>query len=226
MMCAARKGQAKAMKALIDAGAKLDAHGGPSMETALHIAAWSGKGAKKAVKLLAKHGADLEAEDEWGSGALMSAVACSEEDASALDVVSELVRLGARLDKKDKEGNTALHDAALHSDPACAKLLARAGASLAGFNEKGFDPLGLAFVAKNDETAVALLELGADWGAEYSVGDMMWLGLSGRVSAGSLALVRECSSAAEWIRSRDELEKLEDGVPAGKRSSMKQRGRL
>jgi len=75
--------------------------------------------------------------------------------------VMTLLANGADPRARDHDGNTPLHHAARSSDPGVAALLLDAGSDLAGINNEGLTPLGVACAAGNWRLARFLIERGA-----------------------------------------------------------------
>lgn len=79
-----------------------------------------------AIQLL-RSGAGSNTEN--GAGELPLVIAANERSADALDVVSELLRFGARPDATHRDGDTAPHRAVHHGNLAVIELLVRRGAT-------------------------------------------------------------------------------------------------
>ena len=110
-----------------------------------------------ALKLLRRHGANLEATDEDGNTALMKA-----SQNGKANCVEALLEWGADKDAASGpygsyDGRTALHRAAEYGHLECARLLVRAGADRAKKNRDGKTALELARQEGKAEVA-ALLE--------------------------------------------------------------------
>lgn len=104
--------EAKVVEALLSHGANPNVREGSIVtgqdaaigRTALHAAAWNG--AESVVKLLLKHGADVNARDDRGRTALMNASLRGTEQHAR--VVKELLAHGADAQVRDNSGATAL----------------------------------------------------------------------------------------------------------------------
>ncbi len=101
-------------------------------------------------------GADLEARDDRGATALLTAV---RHDCA--DVVATLLALGADVDASDAAGWAPLHGAADYGDAALASILIDAGADVDRANEDGLRPLHEAARRGWDDVAAVLLAAGA-----------------------------------------------------------------
>ena len=148
---AANSNELQTMERLLDEGVSADAktndrHGAP----ALFLAAWSGH--LDALKLLHRHGANLDATDKYGDTALT--VAAREGKA---DCVEALLGWGADKNAANNYGNTALINAALTGQLEIARLLVQHGANLTKTNKDGKTALDIAREQGNAEI-VALLE--------------------------------------------------------------------
>jgi ankyrin repeat protein len=120
LMAAAERGYIDNVRALLDAGARIDARG-MNQRTALGFAASCKREA--VVVLLLKRGANASLAETGGTTPLMhSAVSRSPAAARAL------IDAGARLDAKDEQGWTALMWAAMRGCLPVVKVLCEAGA--------------------------------------------------------------------------------------------------
>lgn len=72
-----------------------------------------------------------------------------------------MLRLDIDLEYKSPVGNTALHEALLHTKPECARLLITHGADVNSCGEKGYTPLILSAEDNDQETTELLLKNGA-----------------------------------------------------------------
>ncbi|MEO8670346.1 MAG: ankyrin repeat domain-containing protein [Tahibacter sp.] len=84
------------------------------------------------------------------------------------DAVLTLLANGADSARPDTQGNTALHYAALASEPIVAAMLIDASAPVGSVNREGLTPLGVACAAANWALARFLLEHGARNEAEHA----------------------------------------------------------
>ena len=142
--------------------ATVDSHG-----TALHHAAAS-KNKKQAglVNMLLKHGAKIEAGNNFGVTPLHLAITHSAAHAAValLEGGASLTNAIFPLKSVDDSGNTALHRAAASKNSNQAGLvnmLLQQGAPLEAVNKAGLTPLLHAMHLKNEPGALALLEGGA-----------------------------------------------------------------
>ncbi|HSV15522.1 MAG TPA: ankyrin repeat domain-containing protein, partial [Tepidisphaeraceae bacterium] len=136
LIYAVAAGQAATVKQLLDAGADLAIAGKAfdgSTGTALHAAAR--KGDAEMVKLLIAAGAQ-PADKSGGKPPLHLAAARDH-----LDVISALLGAKAKIDQKDREGETALHTAAGKGKLAAVKLLIARGAKVNITDRSGATPL-------------------------------------------------------------------------------------
>jgi len=125
-------------------------------ETALMIAA--GAGSLDAVRLLVRHGADVNAAEPRGrQTALMWAAAEGHND-----VVAGLVEMGANVNAATRTGFTPLVFAAIKDDVASIKTLLAAGANPDVALLSGAKPIIVAMQYRHTAAALALLEGGAD----------------------------------------------------------------
>jgi len=125
LMVAAYRGHKGCAALLIDAGANVDAAGGPQGITALHIAALSGH--DEVISLLLAKGAKIDARRVDQSTALHCALANEHvpEGTSLL-----LISKGADVNAVNSEGLTPLHFAAAHGKVRVIEALARKKAKL------------------------------------------------------------------------------------------------
>ncbi len=123
-------------------------------QTPLHWAARSGRTA--GIKLLTRHGADVNAQD--GSGCTPLILAAREGHAAA---VSLLLEGGARVDARTKWGSTALSIAAMEGRLEVVTLLLVRGADPNARDQRGGTPLYAAALRGHREIAKLLLDGGA-----------------------------------------------------------------
>jgi ankyrin repeat protein/acetyl esterase/lipase len=146
---------------LLDKGADVNAQGGNG-NTPLHFAAL--KGDLKAAKLLLDHGADVNAEY---SGAIQSSSVSGTVLQVAInfgpteEMAKWLVENGAKLNRKDSNGNAELHLAALKGYADLVRLLVQHGADVNAVNK--YNRTALYYAAKHGyrSVAAALIAAGA-----------------------------------------------------------------
>lgn len=144
-------------------------------ETPLMVVARAGN--IEAAKLLLRYKADINAKEEWGGQTpVMWAAAQSQPQ-----MLEFLIKKGAELNVQssvrlwdrrtlseprpkdmNKGGFYPLHYAARQGCTACVKILAKGGAHLNVVDPDRVSPLNLALINLHFETAVALIEAGAD----------------------------------------------------------------
>jgi ankyrin repeat protein len=134
-----------AAKALVDAGANLEAKRGGS--TPMLLAAEQGDA--RFVRLLAGAGAKVDARNAKGESALLLAV--QRTGRVALDLVEALLAAGAKVDLKDKSGKTAAIWAAESGDARVMGALIAAGADIGQTRES--DGKSLVEIAFGEEAA-------------------------------------------------------------------------
>ncbi|HEV2295061.1 MAG TPA: ankyrin repeat domain-containing protein [Tepidisphaeraceae bacterium] len=153
---AARDGDAKLVRDLIDRGADVNAavRSGEKRSpewgsTPLHYAVRDGH--IEVAALLIEHGADVNAANDRGVTPLHRAIYNGE-------TATLLVDAGARIDAPDDRGETPLHWAALDGAPgAMGALLASANAPVAAADHRGRTPLHVAAEVANEPAVLALL---------------------------------------------------------------------
>ena len=84
------------------------------------------------------------------------------EDKANLNLVNDLIVLGANLDWQDIYGRTALHWCARDNRPEIARVLLDAGADMNMLNEDGMSALHLCARFDHPEIARMLINAGAD----------------------------------------------------------------
>jgi ankyrin repeat protein len=172
LMHAGAFGTAEAVKALLDAGADVNARN--SFEATALV--WSaGDDAK--VRLLVEHGADVNARTKLGRTPLMAAAACDGCSAT----VRYLLSKGADVNAKDGSGVGALQLAALAGDAKSVGLLLAAGSDAKASDLSGGGPVMDALKNCNEQAASALIAKGADVNAALT--------FSGKVKFGPIQLV-------------------------------------
>ena len=144
-------------------------------ETALMVAARSGS--LESAELLLKHGADINAREMWGGQTAVMWAAAQQQ----VPVLSLLIRHGADVNLQgfarlwdrrtlneprpkdmNKGGFSALLYAAREGCTACISVLAKAGADLNATDPDRVSALNLALINLHFETAIALINAGAD----------------------------------------------------------------
>ena len=176
---AAWKGQAAAAKALLAAGAEVDAVD-PAGETALH---WTES--SELLRVLLSADADPNARDRRGCTALhhfadnplavnVLVAAGADPNAQAkigaplhfarrdAKAVKALLRAGAELESKDYQGDTPLISAASRGHEVATKALLAAGANVSARNERGQSALHQAATVSSTQCIDLLLAAGAD----------------------------------------------------------------
>lgn len=171
---AAQNGNAAIVALLLKHGAEVD-RSNPEGETALMVAARSGS--IEVARLLLEHGAEIDAREQWGGQtAVMWAAAQSQTG-----MLSLLIEHGADLNlhgyarlwdrrtmneprPKDmnKGGFSAIQYAAREGCTACIPILAEGGADLNAVDPDRVSALNMALINLHFETAMALIEAGAD----------------------------------------------------------------
>lgn len=134
---AAEAGHISVVQQLLDAGATVTLPGqeyNGKTGTALHYAARSGHA--DIVRLLLSRGAD--ANDKSGGEMPLHAAARN----GHLEAIKALVDGGAKIESKEREGNTPLHMAAQNGKLDAVKLLLTRGSKVNSTNKSGQTPLG------------------------------------------------------------------------------------
>lgn len=154
-------GDAKAVAAALDAGAKLSQPCPKEMVPPLHQAVESGKA--EIVSLLLDRGADVNQPDNGVSAAPLHYAAAKEDPA----LVSLLLKRGAKVDALTDEGVSALGMAVLsHDSAAVAQALIDAGADVNAVDEQGDTLLDTARAMGRQKVAALLESKGAKPGEE------------------------------------------------------------
>lgn len=109
------------------------------------------------IRFLIEKGADINARDGQGYGALQAA-ARNRNDR----IIPLLISLGADVNGRDNDGFTALIHAAERNHVASIRALVAAGADIEASVDGGFGPLSLAIESGKYLAAKALIELGAN----------------------------------------------------------------
>jgi ankyrin repeat protein len=159
---AAKKGDAKKIKALLDLGVDIN-YEGSSECTALHLATDCGHEA--AVRVLLDNGADPMAKSSEGRTPLHSAAR-----AGHTAVVRLLLEKGVDVQAKDPSGSTPLHVAAYNGQESVVQILLEKHPVVEVKGPSGFTALHVA--AFNGQSAVVrlLVEMGADLEARSDTG--------------------------------------------------------
>jgi ankyrin repeat protein len=142
---AARNGDIKLVKLLLDHGAKPNGLFGAT-----------DKGHANIVELLLDHGADPNSTDRPGTCVLYEAA-----KVGAADVVKVLLRRGADVNTSLGQRVTALHYAALGGNPATIRLLVDKGLTTNAADFLGRTPLHWAALQGRAKSVEAILEIGA-----------------------------------------------------------------
>jgi ankyrin repeat protein len=153
LMHAAAFGTADSVKALLDAGADVNARN--SFEATALV--WGAADEAK-VHLLVEHGADINARTKLGRTALMVAAACN----GCSETVRYLLSKGVDARAKDETGVGSLQLAALAGDAKSVSLLLAAGADAKVADRDGATPLMAALQNCNTEAVRALIAKGAN----------------------------------------------------------------
>ncbi len=157
---AASKGKAELVKALIEAGANVNAKiksGLRRGETPLHQAAYSGH--TEVVKALIEAGAEANAKDKDSQTPLHKA-----GYRGNAEVVKLLIKAGAQVNAKNSNGQTPLHEAASWANIEMVKALIKAGAEVNAKNSNGRTPLDLVPRWRKTGVDKVLIEAGAKHG--------------------------------------------------------------
>jgi ankyrin repeat protein len=159
---AAKKGDAKKIKALLDLGVDIN-YEGSSGCTALHLATDCGHEA--VVRVLIDNGADPKAKSSEGRTPLHRAAR-----AGHTAVVRLLLERGADVEAKDPSGSTALHIAAFNGQESVVQILLEKYPFVEVRGPSGYTPLHVA--AFNGKSAVVrlLVEMGAELDARSDTG--------------------------------------------------------
>jgi ankyrin repeat protein len=130
---------------------------GPHYELALHAAC--SKGLIDGVELLIENGSMLDAKDSLGHTPLTNAIF-----SNSLPCVELLInsQAGADVSVTDAQGNTLLHLAATNNFTESIPLLISKGVPIDQHNQRGLSPLAIAISFGYIDTAIALIDGGAD----------------------------------------------------------------
>ena len=191
---AAKKGDAKKIKALLDLGVDIS-YQGSSGCTALHLAADCGHEA--AVRVLLDNGVDHNAKSSEGRTPLHSAARIGHTA-----VVRLLLEKGVDVKAKDPSGSTALHIAAYNGQESVVQILLEKYPFVEVRGPSGFTALHVA--AFNGQSAVVrlLVEMGADLEARSDSGRTA---LQLAAEKGHEAVVRHLLQHGANIMARDSI---------------------
>lgn len=120
LLAAAKEGNLDCVKVLLSFKADIEGRGkvlrfgadGGTYRTCTPLCVAAGNGHVNVLSCLVENGADVNARTDEDSTPLMEA-----SGDGHIDVVTFLVEHGANIDLQDKNGNTALHYAAVYDDP-------------------------------------------------------------------------------------------------------------
>ncbi len=171
---AAMSGNTEILRVLLANGADANL---PNLEGETPLMVVARTGNVDAAELLLEYGADINAREQWG-GQTAAMWAASQHQPAMLEA---LTGHGADIDMKgfariwdhtmmneprpkdmNNGGFSPLHYAAREGCTECIKVLARGGADLNAIDPDRVSPLNLALINMHFETAVALIEAGAD----------------------------------------------------------------
>jgi ankyrin repeat protein len=191
---AAAPGHEAVVRMLLEAGAKVDT---PDQQgrTALLVAAYGGHA--EVVQALLDAGADPNHKDSGNHTSVLTWAASQRNH----EVVRRLVKAGAKLEIRDKFGNTPLTTAVEYGDLAMVRLLLRAGADVRARNEAGYTALMHAATPRKAAAARLLLRHGADVNAATT--NFGETPLMSAASDGSVPLVRLFLKAGADINRKD-----------------------
>jgi ankyrin repeat protein len=154
---AARVGDPRLVRLLVDGGADIWVEEPAERKTALHFAAESRKGSGEIVEILLEQRAVIDAPDRDGNTAL---------HAAAWEGHRRIIRIlldgGASPGKVNFEGSTALHVAAQSGSHDTVQLLLDRGANLELEDSQGFTALDVACTYDHTDTIQLLLDKGAE----------------------------------------------------------------
>lgn len=155
LITAAKYGHSNMVKALLDAGADINAKIPDSGFTALHCATQHGH--CDVVNILLQRRADVDARTSDGSTALLIAAGLGH-----IDIIHSLLAKGANVEaERVVNGARALHVAALNGHVNVVKALSK-GTDLNARNQLGSTPLHLATSGRNSLVVSALIHAGGD----------------------------------------------------------------
>jgi WD40 repeat protein len=158
LIFAASNDDSEILEALLNKGAHIN-HQNDNGYTALIMASVDNRRLANARVLVAR-GADLNLKSDRGETALVTAAG-----GGVVELVHLLLEKGARVDARDKNGDTALFKTA---KPEVIRLLLENGADVNARNNNGVTPL---MQSRTNETARLLLDRGADVNAKTNDGE-------------------------------------------------------
>ncbi|MGD8786095.1 MAG: ankyrin repeat domain-containing protein [Phycisphaerales bacterium] len=181
--------------------------------TPLHLA--SGKGHTEIVEFLLNHGADTELETCTGHTPLMFAARYARD--GKYETIKTLLGHGAKVDhKKDGDGSTALHYAAMYSGKEVMNLLISYGADVNARDEYQSTPLHQAAMRNNIEAAKVLVEHGVDIFAKRYASEESLRRFPGSTkrtmnkTAKEIALMRGGKELAQYLQTKEEEKEKEN----------------
>ena len=193
LMSAAYYGRLDILELLVKRGANVRATSDEG-QTALHYAARSGSPSPQIVGALLNSGAPINAQDQEGTTALMSAL-------ESREVAKLLLTRGADVTLRTKDGATALLYAAGRNVPWLIKPLIERGADVNARNGRGQTPLMWATGAidwmDKPEVMHALIDSGADVNLADRDGNtaLMFAALQGLTNSASILLQAHAQTA-------------------------------
>jgi ankyrin repeat protein len=150
---------------MVDAGIALKIEENKQISPSLLLAA-SLNGKIKLVKILLRHGADINVSDEAGRTPLMLSAKMGHKE-----VVGHLLQKNAEIDRKDKQGHTALSLSAHAGNFEIVALLINAGSNIQIKSKYGNTLLMLAADAGHDGIVRQLIDQGGEIDAINKSGD-------------------------------------------------------
>ncbi|KAI8374026.1 ankyrin repeat-containing domain protein [Choanephora cucurbitarum] len=130
---------------------------GPHHEIALHAAC--SKGLYDGIELLVENGSELNTKDSLGHTPLTNAIFSG--SLACVELLLSTER-GVDVSVIDEQGNNLLHLAVTNDFTECIPLLAKKGVLVDEHNHRGLSPLAIAISFGYIETAIALIDNGAD----------------------------------------------------------------
>jgi ankyrin repeat protein len=149
---------AKMVKFILELGADVNKTSGSESKAPLHAA-----GSVELVKIILKHGANVDTVDRFGRSALQRLLDYSSN--SYFEMIKVLIKYKAEVNNRDMVGDTPIITAARNGNHEAVELLLGTGADLSACNDEGANALVEA-VWRHDEshtkTIRILLKAGAD----------------------------------------------------------------